>query len=168
MNGQSQGRRSKRVKLMLGSYRLVWPAVRYQPGELKAIAYDDAGQPVAETVTRTAGEPAAIALLPDRASIAGDGDDMAFVTVRILDAHRQLCPTADNLVAFRVDGPAEIAAVDNGNAASLEPFQADHRRAFNGLCVVYLRSLKDRLGTITLHAAADGLAAARATLQAGG
>ena len=37
-----------------------------------------------------------------------------------------------NLVRFEVAGPAKIAAVDNGNAASLEPFQADHRAAFHG------------------------------------
>jgi beta-galactosidase len=157
LNGESLGRRSKRAKLMMGTYRLVWPDVRYAPGELKAVAYDNEGQPAAETVVKTAGQPAAIELTLDRNSIVADGDDMAFATVRILDAQGTLCPTADNLVTFRVEGPAEIAAVGNGNAISLEPFQADHRKAFNGMCVVYLRSVKDGSGTITLHATAEGL-----------
>ncbi len=164
VNGQSQGRRQKRIKMMLGTYRLVWPDVRYQPGELKAVAYDNDGQPVAATVVKTAGPAAAVELEPDRESMAADGDDMAFVAVRIVDAAGNLCPTADHLVTFRVDGPAEIAAVDNGDATSLEPFQADHRRAFNGRCMVYLRSQRDQAGPITVHAESAGLAPARAAL----
>ncbi len=115
---------------------------------------------------RTAGPPAAIELRLDRASVTGDGDDMAFATVRVLDAEGNLCPTADNLVKFRVEGPAEIAAVDNGNAASLEPFQADYRKVFNGICMVYLRSLKNEKGGITLRAEAEGLKSAKANLAA--
>jgi len=166
LNGKSLGRRSKRAKLMMGTYRIVWPDVQYEAGELKAVAYDHEGKPVAETTTRTTGAPAAIELMLDRNSIAADGDDMAFATVRILDADGNLCPTADNLVNFRLDGPAEIAAVGNGDATSLEPFQADHRKAFNGMCMVYLRSTKDGSGgSITLHAEAEGLETATAELR---
>jgi len=165
LNGTSQGRRSKRVKMMMGTYRLVWPDVRYEAGELKAIAYDHEGNPVAETIVNTAGEPAVVELTMDRESIRGDGDDMAFGVVRILDADGNLCPRADNRVEFRIDGAAEIAAVGNGNAISLESFQADHRNAFNGMCMVYLRSLKDGRGAITLHAESEGLSPADAMLD---
>ena len=166
LNGVSLGRRSKRAKLMMGTYRLVWPDVRYAPGELKAVAYDNEGCPAAETIVRTAGQPAAIELTLDRDSIAADGDDMAFATVRILNADGNQCPTADNLVTFRIEGPAEIVAVGNGDATSLEPFQADHRKAFNGLCMVYLRSVNGGSGPITLYAEAEGLAAATAVVEA--
>ncbi|MBT3193162.1 MAG: DUF4982 domain-containing protein [Verrucomicrobia bacterium] len=165
LNGKSLGRRSKRAKLMMGTYRLVWPDVRYEAGELKAVAYDNKGNPAAETIVKTAGAPAAIALTLDRDTIVADGDDMAFAAVRILDADGNLCPTADNPITFRIDGPAEIAAVGNGNATSLEPFQANHRQAFNGMCVVYLRSLRDSAGEITLHAEADELDGDEARLQ---
>ena len=165
LNGKSLGRRSKRVKMMMGTYRLVWPDVRYAPGELKAVAYDNEGSPVAETVVKTAGPAAAIELTLDRESIDGDGDDMAFATVRILDADGNLCPTADNLVQFRIEGPAEIAAVGNGNAISLEPFQADCRKAFNGMCMVYLRSIEAGSGPITLYAESEELEAAENGLR---
>jgi len=157
LNGKSLGRRSKRAKLMMGTYRIVWPDVRYEAGELKAVAYDNEGNPVAETVVKTAGVPATIEMTLDRDTIAADGDDMAFATVRILDADGNLCPTADNLVNFHIDGPAQIAAVGNGDATSLEPFQADQRKAFNGMCMVYLRSIDEDSGSITLRATAKGL-----------
>ncbi len=165
MNGRSQGRRSKREKLMLGSYRLVWPDVRYEAGTLKAVAYDGQGHVIAETVVNTAGSPVAIELVADRKTMVADGDDMAFVTVRLVDADGNLCPTADDLVTFQLDGPATIAAVDNGNAASLESFQANQRRAFSGLCMVYLRSAGQQDGVVTLTATADGLASASVTLE---
>jgi beta-galactosidase len=39
-----------------------------------------------------------------------------------------------------VDGPAEIAAVDNGNPRSYAPFQADTVQAFFGKAVLVLRT----------------------------
>jgi beta-galactosidase len=48
---------------------------------------------------------------------------------------------ADNLVHFTVTGAAMIEAVDNGNPATVEPFHADYRKAFNGLALLIVRSL---------------------------
>jgi len=157
LNGVSQGKRSKDIKNLLSKYRIVWNGVKYEPGELKAVAYDADGKPVAETAVRTAGAPAAVRLTPDSGAMAANGLDMAFVTVEIVDADGNLCPRADNLVRFAVEGPAEIAAVDNGNAATVEPFIADYRKAFNGKCVVYLRSVAGRTGTVRLKAESEGL-----------
>ncbi len=77
---------------------------------------------------RTAGDHARVRLRPDRESIQADGYDLSFVTVRIEDESGTLCPIADNLVRVEREGPGEIAAVGNGNAATTEPFQADYRR----------------------------------------
>ena len=99
-----------------------------------------------------------ITLIPDRAQIAADGDDLSFITVRIEDKDGNLCPLADNLVRFKVEGPGRIAAVDNGNAATVEPFQADHRKAFNGLALLIVRSERGKPGRIHIAAASDGLA----------
>jgi Glycoside hydrolase family 2 C-terminal domain 5 len=51
---------------------------------------------------------------PTGAAIAADGDDLSFVTVRVEDKDGNFCPTADNLVKFALEGPANIAGVDNG------------------------------------------------------
>jgi beta-galactosidase len=105
----------------------------------------------------TAGAPAKIVLVPDRSVIRTDGDDLSFVTVRIEDKDGNLCPMADSLIRYQVNGAGEIAAVDNGNAATVEPFHADHRTAFNGLALLIVRS-QDHAGKIQVIATGDGLA----------
>ena len=49
---------------------------------------------------------------------------------RFVDKNGNYCPLADNLINFEISGPATIAAVGNGNAATTEPFQANYRKAF--------------------------------------
>jgi beta-galactosidase len=170
LNGKSLGRKkrfSEPVELPVGpnvspdrkflsKYRLMWQ-VAFQPGTLKAVAYDH-GQAVATEEVRTAGAPARIKLLPDRGVIQADGDDLSFITVRVEDKDGNLCPVADNLVHFSVTGAGVIAAVDNGNAATVEPFHADHRKAFNGLVLLIVRSRPGEAGSIRVVATAEGLA----------
>jgi beta-galactosidase len=139
-------------------YRFVW-TVPYQPGSLKAVAYRD-GKQVAIDEIRTAGPPARITLAADRNAIRADGDDLSYITVKVEDREGNLCPMADNLIHFAITGPAAIAAVDNGNAATVEPFQADQRKAFSGLALVILRSKPAEAGRARLIATSDGLAQA--------
>ncbi|MBS1855263.1 MAG: glycoside hydrolase family 2 protein [Acidobacteria bacterium] len=141
----------------LSKYRLMWQ-VPYAPGTLKAVAYQG-GKAVATQEIKTAGAPARVVLAPDRAAIASDGDDLSFVTVRIEDKDGNPCPTADNLVNFKIDGPGTIAGVDNGNAATTESFQADHRKAFSGMALLILRGEKDKPGRVRITASSDGLKA---------
>ena len=78
------------------------------------------------------------------------------MTVEIVDAEGNLCPDADNLVTFDVDGPAFIAGVDNGNPVSMERFKDDKRKAFYGKCLVVLQA--DKAGKARLTAESGGLA----------
>lgn len=177
LNGKSLGRKKLGVdtvvipvgqnvtpaKTFTSRFRLEWE-VPYQPGTLRAVAYKD-GVQVATDEVHTAGAPAIIRLMPDRPQIHADGQDLSFLTVRIEDKDGNLCPLADNLVHFRVDGAGKIEAVDNGNAASVESFQADHRKAFNGLALLIIRP-QTRAGSIQVQATSDGLQSATVALSA--
>jgi beta-galactosidase len=110
--------------------------------------------------------PARLHLMADRSVIRADGDDLSFVTVRVEDQDGNLCPLAHNLVTFQASGAGRIEAVDNGNAATAEPFHADHRKAFNGLALVIIRSKSGAAGPIAITAAGDGLAAGRVDILA--
>jgi beta-galactosidase len=170
LNGKSLGKKARFSELwempvgknvsadgkFMSKYRRVWQ-VPYQPGTLKAVGYQN-GKQVAVDEVRTAGAPAKVRLLPDRTVIQSDGDDLSFITVRIEDKDGNLCPLADNLVHFDVTGAGTIAAVDNGNAATEEQFQADHRKAFNGLALLIVRSKAGEAGKIRVVATAKGLA----------
>jgi beta-galactosidase len=137
--------------------------VPYQPGTLRAVAYSG-GKQVAEQEIRTAGAPARIKLIADRSVIHADGDDLSYLTVRVEDKDGNLCPEADNLIHFDVSGAGEIAGVDNGNAATTEPFHADHRKAFNGMALLILRSHNEP-GKIHVDASGVGLAPAQLDIQ---
>ncbi len=137
-------------------YRFVWQ-VDFQPGTLRAVAYKD-GKQVAVDEMRTAGAPARLKVTADRSIISADGNDLSYLTVRVEDKDGNLVPDANNMLRFAVTGPGSIAAVDNGNAASEEPFQADHHTAFNGLALVIIRSRPGEAGRIHVTASAEGLA----------
>jgi beta-galactosidase len=122
---------------------------------------------VAEDSVKTAGAPARLVLLADRPNIASDGADLAFITVRVEDKNGTLCPDAANEVKFSVSGPGQIAAVDNGDSATFEPFQADHRSAFHGVALVIVRPAKGAAGTIAVQATSDGIAPATLTIRSG-
>ena len=159
INGRSQG-----VKTMPeDKYHVVW-RVKYEPGTIKAVSRKD-GKVVVEKEIHTAGEPAQIRLSADRTEIQADGTDLSFITVEIVDKDGNLCPNADNLVNFDVQGAAFIAGVDNGNQTSMESFKAPHRKAFYGKCLVVLQNNGER-GDIQLNAVSEGLEKAMLNIQA--
>jgi beta-galactosidase len=176
LNGKSLGRKARysdqwdmpvaeRVlpsRIFRTKYRRIWQ-VPYAPGILRAVAYNHGTQVAVEEV-KTAGAPAKLRLIPDRATIRGDGDDLSFITVRVEDQDGNLCPEANPLVHFKVSDGGEIAGVDNGNAASTESFKADHHSAFNGLALLILRSKPETNGLIEVTADAEALASGRATI----
>jgi beta-galactosidase len=168
VNGVSHGRqgRYRKGRVLQSNYRFLWPDVPYEPGELKVVAYDKHGNTLAEARVVTAGEPAAIELVADRAGVRADGEDMAFLTARILDSEGALCPRAANAISFQVKGPGEIAGLCNGDATSLESFKGRRMKAFNGLCVLYLQSVDGESGRIEVTASSDGLAEGRTVLMA--
>ena len=159
INGRSQG-----VKTMPeDKYHVVW-RVKYEPGTIKVVSRKD-GKVVMEKEIHTAGEPAQIRLSADRTEIQADGADLSFITVEIVDKDGNLCPNADNLVNFDVQGAAFIAGVDNGNQTSMESFKAPHRKAFYGKCIVVLQNNGER-GNIQLNAVSEGLEKAMLNIQA--
>jgi beta-galactosidase len=145
-------------------YRLRWNDIIYEPGELKAVAYKD-DKEIGQAVIRTSGEPAAIRLTPDRKELAATGEDLCYILVEAVDENGTLCSLADNLIHFEVEGPAEIAAVGNGNPLSLEPFQADYRKLFYGKAMLILRTKEGQGGKVRVRAESDGLIAAEVSVK---
>ena len=146
----------------MSPYRLHWN-VPYQAGELKVVGYID-GKKVTEKQIKTAGKPAKIELVADRNLIKSDGEDMVFVTVRVVDKDGNLCPNSNNLIEFKIKGEGVIVAVGNGNAATTELFQSNKRKAFSGQCMVFIKASK-RDGYINLKAISEGLTEAQVKVQ---
>ncbi len=151
VNGKSQGRIRKNPAERLDRYRLRWNDVKYQPGELKVVVYDEQGREAGSKVVRTAGAPARLQLDVWTADdyLKATGDDMAFVTVSLTDADGTLIPQADDQLTFEVTGAGSFQAVCNGDATSLEPFTEPTMKLFNGQLVAIVRSAAQS-GSLTL------------------
>jgi len=160
LNGKSLGRKKKGQY----EYRLRWDDVKYEPGELKVVAFKN-GEKWAEDVVKTTDEPAKLEASADRNEIRADGKDLAFITVRVTDKNGLTVPRANNTIKFEIDGPGEIVATDNGDPTNFVPFPSHEREAFNGLTLLIVRSKSGDSGSITVRAKSPGLKEARIVVK---
>lgn len=164
VNGKSQGIQRKNKNSKLERYRLMWMNVKYEPGTIKVVAYDDNGKPVAEKSVTTAGKPYALKLEADRTQIFADGQDLCYVTVSVVDKKGNLRPTAANQLKFDVKGAGTFRAACNGDATSLEQFHLPTMKTFSGKLVVTLQS-SDIAGNIELVASGSGVKSGKCTIK---
>ena len=137
-------------------FRLMWNDVVYQPGELKVVAYDEAGNAVAEKVVRTAGKAASVRLTPDRTVLAADGEDLCYVNVSLVDKDGNPVPADNRLVKVKVSGAGTFKAIANGDPTCLEPFQKPQMHLFSGQLTVLVQSGTEP-GEITVEVSGKGV-----------
>jgi beta-galactosidase len=138
--------------------------VPYEPGTLKAVG-TKAGKVAAQVEISTTGDPAAIDLSVDRATIRADRRDVAHVTVKVLDAQGRLHPDADNEVTFEIQGEGKLIGVDDGNMADLaSDFKGKVRKASHGMCLAMVQSTANA-GQIRVTATSPGLKPATVTIS---
>ena len=152
LNGQSLGRKKKGEF----EYRIRWDDVKYQAGELKAVAYKN-GRIWTEETVKTTDKAAKLLATVDRSNIKSDGEDLSFITVKITDKNGLMVPDANNKINFKIEGLGEIVATDNGNPANLVSFASHERAAFNGMALAIIRANKGDKGKMKLIITSDGL-----------
>lgn len=164
INGKSQGMREKNDSTYQNRYRLMWMDTRYEPGEVKVVAYDEAGNKAAERVVRTAGKAHHLVVTPNRDELKADGDDLVYFTVQVADKDGNIVPTDNRLVKFSVSGAGEFEATANGDPTCLLPFQNPEMKLFSGAATAIARSGKTP-GSLTFKATAPGVKPATVTVQ---
>lgn len=173
LNGRSLGRQKKQpytipsgtaeqtkklveTKGLLRRYRLIWDAVKYEPGELRVVAYDAEGRPAMEKTMHTADAPTALKLEADRSVIKAGGDDLAFITVSMRDSKGTLCPDASDKVSFNVSGAGTSRGLCNGDPTSMESFLGSEMQLFHGKLVLVVQS-SAHPGKIKINATSDNI-----------
>ena len=157
VNSKSQGRirklKNSEIKELkdshrLDRYRLRWNDVKYEPGEVKVVVYDEQGNVAGTKTVRTAGKPARLQLdawtQHDQPLLSADGDDLAFITVSLTDEEGILIPDANDQLTFEVSGAGSFRSVCNGDATSLESFTQPTMRLFSGQLVVVVQAARQR------------------------
>jgi beta-galactosidase len=161
LNGKSLGRKPTNRS---NAYIAAWQ-VPYKTGILKAVGYEGEKQ-VSSSELRSAQAPARIKLSADRTRITADGQDLSYVTVELIDARGVRQPKAENLIKFAVEGAGSVVGVGNANPISTESYQQPQRKAWQGRCLLIVKSGK-QLGKIIVRAATQGLAPAMIVINAG-
>jgi beta-galactosidase len=148
----------------------------YQPGELRAEGLANAqpkesttlpiadAQPAQSVTLQTAGKAETIRLTADRTTLKADGQDLAFITVELLDARGIPHPTAAPELSATVSGPATLAAFGNADIKDCSPLSDARHRAWQGRALLVVRSTA-KTGTVTITVRADQLKPATLKVQ---
>jgi beta-galactosidase len=136
--------------------------VPYVPGALRAVGLKD-GREVETFTLATAGAPTQLRLTADRTALKADGQDLAFVTVEVLDAAGRVVPHADASVTYTLTGPGTLAGIGSGDLTTTESYRANPRRVFQGRALVVVRTTGSA-GELMLTANANALKPATAKM----
>jgi beta-galactosidase len=151
LNGKSIGIKSTSRAT---EFKAKWQ-VPYQQGTLIALGFKN-NRTIAKSELITADKPYKIKLKADRDTIKADNQDLSFITIEILDKNDIIVPYANNLVHFEVKGEGNIAAVGNSNPISIESYQQPYRKAYEGRCLLIVKS-NNKEGQIIVNAISKGI-----------
>jgi beta-galactosidase len=151
LNGKSLGVK----RLADGPHlHLEW-IVPYEPGKLTATGCKS-GENVAVYTVQTAGKPAALRLSSNTDTLSSHGQDVAYITIEVVDAVGQRVPHSNVSVELQIEGEGKLVGVDNGHPANSDPYQGKQITTHNGLALAVVQSTL-KPGQITVLAEARGL-----------
>ena len=130
-------------------------SIPYEPGNLKAVGISK-GKELIEKTLETTGPVEKMKIVSDRFSISRDRNDLAYLTIELVDVTGRRVPDSEANIKFDVGGEAEIVAVGNGNPREPKSFQSQSCNAFHGRCLVILRPT-GKPGEVILTAKSDSL-----------
>ena len=125
-------------KAMEKNGHLEWQ-VKYIPGTLEAIGYKK-GKKIITDKVQTTGQPIAINIAADKNTITADKEDIAMLSIDVMDKNKLHVPDADDEITFSIQGPGKIIGVGNGDPSSLE---AD--KFLETIKVVAIENLKEKI-----------------------
>ena len=130
LNDESLGR----VKLdrlhgqkLLGDWQ-----IKYQKGTLRAVAYSENGDIIAQDSQTSFGDAREIVISPEQEQIKADGADLAFLEINMQDADGHTVENANNRVFVHVSGPGRLVGLDNGDSTNYDQYKGNSMRLFSG------------------------------------
>ena len=162
LNGRSLGTKANLLDDPGQRNKTTWQ-VDYEPGVLKAVARTK-GKLVAEHVVKTVGEAVALKLEADNPDWTADGFDLQHIRISAVDDQARIVFDAKELVKFRVEGPARLIGVDNGDMMTDELHAAKERSLHRGTALAILRAGREP-GRVTFTADAEGFEPVALTLE---
>ena len=163
INGASKGRQyidHKHGEVLQGTWQ-----VAYEPGEIMAVAYDEAGVEIARETRHSFGDGVKLTLETKKQVLRGDGEDLSFITIGVVDKDGYPVENAMNYVEILVNGAGRLLGLDNGDSSDFDEYKGNVRKLFNGKLLAVVAS-KPQAGEITVTVNGKGLESASLQLQA--
>ena len=92
----------------------------------------------------TAGEPARLRLTADRNVIAAGGQDLAYITVEVVDKDGRVCPDAAIPCEAVVKGQGQLMAFASADLKDREPKTSSRVTTWKGRALLVVRSIKTK------------------------
>lgn len=130
--------------------------IPYEKGIVKAIAYDELDQVIAQDVLSSFEDAAQIILEPDQTTLHANGDDLIYVNISMKDKNGVPVANANNRVEISVTGNGRLIGLDNGDSTDYDEYKGSSRRLFNGHLLAVIGA-KTTAGPIKITASSVGL-----------
>ena len=108
--------------------------VDYEPGTLDAVTDES------DAILSTADEPVRLRLTADRTTITADGQDLAFVTIEVVDSEGRVCPDAAIPCEISVSGRGKLLASASADLKDIEPYTSPRVTTWKGRAMFVVRS----------------------------
>jgi beta-galactosidase len=159
INGESHGKKHWDIQQRAFP---VWE-VPYQPGYIEAIGFTNDGEKVTHKI-KTAGKAEKILLTTDRDTLKSNQQDIAYVTVQLLDENNNPVPFANDTIHFEVKGAGFLKAVGNGNQKSHTPFTGNKMESYLGKCLAIVQAGNQK-GELILTANSENIESSKITMR---
>ena len=124
-------------------YKAVF-TIPYEQGTLHAVCSPLPLEGSGEAFLFTAGEPARLRLTPDRRVITADGQDLAFITVEVVDKKGNVCPDAAIPCEAIVKGQGSMLSFASADLKDREPYTSPKVTTWKGRALLVVRSTEKK------------------------
>ncbi|MDE7133545.1 MAG: DUF4982 domain-containing protein [Lachnospiraceae bacterium] len=136
LNGESFGKRS-----VLETYMATYE-IPYQAGCLEAVSYVD-GKEAGRSELLTAGNVVRLSIEADRNSLPADGESLAFVKIRLMDADGNYNRQQETAVTVKLEGTSLLQGVGSADPSCEGSYQSHTRNTYDGVAMAVIRAAKE-------------------------
>lgn len=139
--------------------------VPYEKGFIRAVAYNEKGEPVAEEEKHSFTDAVRLEVKAEADTVWADGMDIAFVQISAFDKDGYPVENARNRVHVEVEGAGRLIGVDNGDSTDFDEHKGKSRRLFGGKMLAMIGT-KITAGEIKVTVTTPGMEPQTITIQA--
>lgn len=118
---------------------IIYWDIPYEVGELRAEGCDEAGNVLSSYAVRSSGLPYGLRVTTDCDTLSADRQ-VAHVLIEVVDEQGIPVRLADNEITCRIEGPARLLGLENGNNSDMSEHRDHRQRVWRGRLLAYVQA----------------------------